>query len=402
MRDCAVWYSGGTPNRGTARYWGGPIPWISAKSLTEFFVADSEDRVTEEGARNGTRLVPKNTILFVVRGMSLKTEFRVGLTTRPVTFNQDLKALVPVEDVDARFLAYALRARTAEILSMVGEAGHGTGVLPTDRIQALEIPLPQLAEQRAIARIVGTLDDKIELNRKMNETLEAMARALFKSWFEHEWAGRAGQETIVAELASCGVLQVGDGYRAKNDEMAAEGLPFARAGNIDNGFSFDGADLLGAAGIEKAGEKLSRAFDVVFTSKGTVGRFAFVDPAMGRFVYSPQLCFWRSTNHEALNPHVLFQWMRSRWFLDQVDRVKGQTDMAEYVSLRDQRAMRLPLMTPASQQKIGIQLADLQSLVWNNQRESKTLRALRDELLPRLLSGELSTRALESKVAAAV
>ena len=183
LRDCATWFSGGTPSKSNPEYWNGSIPWISAKSLTEFFVYDSEDKVTEAGAENGTRLVPKDAILFIVRGMSLKSEFRMGITTRSVTFNQDLKALIALDGVLPAFLAYAIKGRTHEVLGMVGEAGHGTGVLPTDRIQALEILLPPGDEQRAIAHILGTLDDKIELNRRTNETLEAMARALFKAWF---------------------------------------------------------------------------------------------------------------------------------------------------------------------------------------------------------------------------
>ncbi len=182
LKDCAVWYSGGTPNKGTVAYWGGPIPWISAKSLTRF-IADSNDRVTEEGARTGTRLVPTDSILFVVRGMSLKSEFRVGIAMRQVTFNQDLKALVAVDDVLPRYLLYAIESRTPEILSMVVEAGHGTGVLPTDRIQGLAIPVPPHSEQLAIASVIGALDDKIELGRRTSETLEQIARVLFKSWF---------------------------------------------------------------------------------------------------------------------------------------------------------------------------------------------------------------------------
>jgi type I restriction enzyme, S subunit len=144
LGDCAAWYSGGTPHRGTPDYWGGSIPWISAKSLHAFFIEDSEDRITELGALNGTRMVPENTVLFVVRGMSLKTEFRIGITKRPVAFNQDLKALVASNGVDPKFLVYAIKARTAEILALVGEAGHGTGVLSTDLVQGIEIGIPPL------------------------------------------------------------------------------------------------------------------------------------------------------------------------------------------------------------------------------------------------------------------
>ncbi|WP_197386761.1 restriction endonuclease subunit S [Ralstonia pseudosolanacearum] len=183
LKDCATWYSGGTPSRAVSSYWNGTIPWISAKSLIDFYVTDSEECVTEEGARSGTRLVPKDTILFVVRGMSLKSEFRMGLTTREVAFNQDLKALVAKDGVHAPFLAYAIRARTEEILQFVGEAGHGTGVLPTDRMQSLSIAIPSLSEQKRIARAAQVLDFKIDLNRRINQTLEAMAQAIFKSWF---------------------------------------------------------------------------------------------------------------------------------------------------------------------------------------------------------------------------
>ncbi len=183
LKDCAVWYSGGTPSKANADFWGGTIPWISAKSLKNFYVSNSEEKVTERAIGNGTRLVPKDTILFIVRGMSLKNEFRMGITKRPVSFNQDLKALAPVSDVWPDFLAYAIRAKTKEILGFVGEAGHGTGVLPTDRIQSLLIPLPAMEEQKGIAKIFRSLDDKIELNQKTNETLEAISHTLFKSWF---------------------------------------------------------------------------------------------------------------------------------------------------------------------------------------------------------------------------
>ena len=183
LGDCAKWFSGGTPRKSEQKYWGGDIPWLSAKSMQDFYLSDSEDRVTELAIGNGTRLTPKNSILFVVRGMSLKSEFRVGICTRPVAFNQDLKALVPVPDIDPRFLAYAIKAKSDQILSLVEEAGHGTGVLPTPVLQAVEIGVPPLAVQKEVSRICQNIDDKIELNRQMNETLEAMAQALFKSWF---------------------------------------------------------------------------------------------------------------------------------------------------------------------------------------------------------------------------
>src|SRR5439155_25846396 len=70
-----------------------------------------------------------------------------------------------------------------QLLANSSQTGVPAIASPTSAVKAIEVPCPPLPEQRAIAQILGTLDDKIELNRRMNETLEAMARAIFKSWF---------------------------------------------------------------------------------------------------------------------------------------------------------------------------------------------------------------------------
>src|SRR5947208_2177057 len=73
LRDCGRWLSGGTPNTENAAYWSGDIPWISASSLHNFYVETSDRRLTLAGLENGSRVVPESSILFVVRGMSLKS-----------------------------------------------------------------------------------------------------------------------------------------------------------------------------------------------------------------------------------------------------------------------------------------------------------------------------------------
>ncbi|WP_326699039.1 restriction endonuclease subunit S [Streptomyces sp. NBC_01754] len=142
LADTAKWMSGGTPNTSEPDYWDGDIPWISAASLKSPWLDDSERKITGLGAENGTKLVAADTIVFVVRGMSLTSEFRVGLTQREVAFGQDCKALVPHPGIDSVTLLLALRSRTREILGLVDTAGHGTGRLGTDRIEKLRVRLP--------------------------------------------------------------------------------------------------------------------------------------------------------------------------------------------------------------------------------------------------------------------
>ena len=155
-------------------------------------------------------------------------------------------------------------------------------------------------------------------------------------------ASEGWQYWDIAELIAQGKLYIGDGYRAKNEELSKSGLPFARGGNINNGFDFSSVDYFPADQIAKLGNKLSQPGDVVFTSKGTVGRFAFVTDDTVRFVYSPQLCFWRSLGTGLILPRFLYYWMQGGEFRSQYKSVAGQTDMAEYVSLSDQRRITSP------------------------------------------------------------
>ncbi|GCB47135.1 restriction endonuclease subunit S [Streptomyces sp. NL15-2K] len=178
LSDCAKWLSGGTPKTSEPSYWDGDIPWISAASLKSAWLDDSERKVTRLGAENGTRLVPAGTIIFVVRGMSLTSEFRVGLTQREVAFGQDCKALIPHAGIDSVVLLLALRARTREILGLVDTAGHGTGRLGTDRIAKLRVRLPEGERATAFAETVRPLAQRASAVQNENRTLAALRDTL--------------------------------------------------------------------------------------------------------------------------------------------------------------------------------------------------------------------------------
>jgi type I restriction enzyme, S subunit len=218
-----------------------------------------------------------------------------------------------------------------------------------------------------------------------------MAHVLFRTWF----AALDPPGARVAELVQGHVLEIGDGYRAKNSELGESGLPFIRAGDLNNGFDTAGADLLREESVAKAGSKVSRVGDVAFTSKGTIGRFARVTEHTARFVYSPQICYWRSLDPSRLHPVILYCWMQSDHLREQIAAVADQTDMAPYVSLQDQRAMIMPVF-PSSQQTIARRIESLLARQALNAAEAKTLSALRDGLLPKLISGELRVKGASS------
>jgi type I restriction enzyme S subunit len=181
LSELATLMSGGTPSKSTSAYWDGQIPWLTPKDMNNF-TGKTEEAVTAEAIGNGTRIAPAEALFIAVRGMSLHTEIRIVRANREMAFNQDIKAIVP-GDIDPEFLYFALLNQKPYLLSVVESAGHGTGRLPTDQLESLDIPQPAIPEQKAIAAMLSVLDEKVEQSRLMNETLEATAKLLFTDWF---------------------------------------------------------------------------------------------------------------------------------------------------------------------------------------------------------------------------
>jgi type I restriction enzyme S subunit len=363
-------------------------------NVTDHIVPEFQHRVS-------TKLTQAEDIAFITKG----TVGRVGFM-RPgqphVVFApqisywrvRDTRSLCP------RFFYYLLKGHEFQS-SLHAVKTHGSMVADyvslTDQ-RSFRLTVPPLADQVEIAQILGALDDKIDLNRRMNETLEAMARALFK---ESEAKSRTSESRVEA-LIEQGILMIGDGYRAKRVELAEQGLPFARAGNLKNGFDFSEAEYLGDEGVAAACHKIAQPLDVAFTSKGTVGRITQVTSRTPQFVYSPQVCFWRVLDHSAIDPYVLYEWMKTPGFLGQLEAVKGQTDMADLVSLTDQRRMSITLPGKDEQAELGRLLKPMSQRIALNNAQSRTLSALRDALLTKLLSGEIRVKDAEILVEAHV
>jgi len=152
---------GGTPSKSNGSFWAGPLPWVSPKDMKQPYIDDAEDHISMAAVEeSAAKLIPKGSVLCVVRGMILAHSFPVALTRREVAINQDMKALVLALPAVGEFVLRACQDARARVLASVERSSHGTCRLDGEVVENLLIPLPPLAEQK---RIVAKVDQLMAL-----------------------------------------------------------------------------------------------------------------------------------------------------------------------------------------------------------------------------------------------
>ena len=191
LGKCGKILGGGTPSKSRGDYWHGDIPWIAPKEMKTFRIAGSSEQITGTAvSESSATLIPAPAVLFVVRGMILARYVPVGVSDVPCTINQDMKAIVPNEDILADYIAHMLLGANDILLNMVETAGHGTKKLETAAWSSLDIPVPSIQTQKAVIEELTGLQEKLaELEALQGETdkaLETFQSALLAKAFRGE------------------------------------------------------------------------------------------------------------------------------------------------------------------------------------------------------------------------
>ncbi|HRZ83251.1 MAG TPA: restriction endonuclease subunit S, partial [Candidatus Hydrogenedentes bacterium] len=308
------------------------------------------------------------------------------------------------DTLDLRYLYYRLCA--ADYRHEVLASATGTTVKHTspERIRRFRFSLPPLPEQRAIAQILGTLDDKIEVNRRMNGTLEGMARALFQSWFVDFDPVRAkaegrdpGLPKNIAELfpdgfedSELGEIPRGWGVGRVDEEFdltmgqsppgytyneTGEGLPFYQ-GRADFTFRFPMRRVYCTAPT-----RFAKQGDTLVSVRAPVGdiNMAGEECAIGRGV--------AAVRHKSGSRSFTYYSMRS--FEAAFAQFEAEGTVFGSISKRDFH--NLPFIAPHEGLVAAFErlCGPLDAAIARNAHESRTLASLRDALLPKLVSGEL-------------
>ena len=178
--ECIDLIGGGTPKTSVAEYWDGDIPWLSVKDFNNDYrhVYTTEKHITEAGLNNSsTKLLQKDDIIISARG----TVGEMAMIPFPMAFNQSCYGIRAKEGVSSTFLYYLLKNSISKLKRMT----HGSvfDTITRDTFATLIVGIPDRSTQDTIAEILAAIDDKIEINNKINDNLQQQLSAIFREWF---------------------------------------------------------------------------------------------------------------------------------------------------------------------------------------------------------------------------
>jgi type I restriction enzyme S subunit len=390
----------------------GKVPFAKVSDMNlaanRVYIREANNWVDEDDLiKTKAKPFPKGTTAFAKIGEALKKN-RLRYLVRPTVIDNNMMGAVPnTAVIDSKFFFYALSQFD------FAEVAGGTALpyLTVSTLYDLSISVPPLSQQRAIARILSSLDDKIDLNQRMNETLQAIARALFKSWFVDFDPVRAkatggtplGLAPEVAALFPDALdeNQMPLGWRlGPLSDVASVVMGASPPGETYNERGVgvplvNGPVEYGDFFLEKKKwttqpTRLSRKGDLILCVRGsTTGRHAFANDeyCLGRGV-----CAIRATGSA--------QALVNRLVLDGLPKLLSKTTGSVFPNLSSEDIKSFDVVVPPLpivELYCGL-VSPLDQRTWNNVSESRTLCLLRDSLLRKLISGELRVKDSEQLV----
>ena len=413
---------GSTPSTSNKENFGGRIPWLTPKDLSgphNRYISRGSRNLSQQGLDScSTQLLPADAVMISTRAPI----GYVAIAKNPIATNQGFRSLVLREDMVPEFVYYWL-TENVEVLERHA-SGSTFKEISGATLKSIRIPIPPLPEQRTIAHILGTLDDKIELNRRMNETLEEMARALFKSWFvdfdpvRTKMEGRdTGLPPDVAALfpdrlvdSELGEIPEGWGVKAVGTIANIVGgtTPSTKQAQYWKGGTHcwatpkDLASLsvpvllkterkITDAGLGKIGSGLLPPGTVLLSSRAPIGYLAVTETPV-----AINQGFIGIMPHEGISNLFMLYWSEASH-----DEIINHANGSTFLEINKGNFRQLPVVVPdeSAMKKFDGLARTLYNRIVSNERQSHSLAALRDTLLPKLISGEIrvNTRDEESE-----
>jgi type I restriction enzyme S subunit len=402
--------TGKTPPTKHKEYYGGETPFITPTDMDgRKVIASTQRYLTEEGVQSvRSSLIPKGTVFVSCIGSDMG---KVGIAGSRSVTNQQINSIIVELPNDPEYVYYHLTTRKEE-LQRLATSGSAQPILNKGHFSEIDIILPSPAEQRAIAHILGTLDDKIELNHRINQTLEAMVQALFKSWFVDFEPFRAqgmqdsplGEIPVgwrVGKLEEIAYFIKGVSYRS--DDLQDSDVALVTLKSVARGGGYQPQGLKPYTGEYESEQELRPGEVIVahtdLTQKAEVlGRAVRVQahPAVRTLVASLDLVIVRPTQHKASNEFLYGLLSRDEFQEHAYGYANGTTVL--HLSTKALPEYQCIIPPPNIISDYTRIISPLYQLFDSNEMQSSILVSIRDILLPKLLSGEIRVKDAEKFV----
>lgn len=368
---------GATPStKKPENYEGGEIPWITPKDLSGFsgrYISCGERNITEIGLKScSAQMMPKHSVLFSSRAPI----GYVAISDCDVCTNQGFKSIVPNKDTDYLFLYYLLLYKKHEIENL----GSGTTFkeVSASTMKGIEVRVPiDKREQERIAGILSALDDKIESNAHINENLEQQAKALYQQMFIENTC----PDWIEGSLRDIADITMGQSPSGSSYNEDGIGTIFFQ-GRAEFSFRFPTIRL-----YTTEPKRMAYANDILMSVRAPVGdlNIAHTDCCIGRGLAA----IHSKTNHQSFVLYTMFSLRK------QLDVFNGEGTV--FGSINRNSLNDMPILIPSDEtiEEFEKIVAPMDAAIRNNYDEICRLQAVRDSLLPRLMSGELDVSSLD-------
>ena len=389
LRELCEFRHGNTPSKAEPKNWGGSFPWVSPKDMHVEIVSDTEDHLSTEAiAADRATIAKKNSLLVVVRSGILAHTFPVAIAGRDVAFNQDLKSIrVISQTTTPRYLFRFLQASSPQILTHGTKRGATVQSLQSGFLESLPTPVPPLAEQE---RIVKLLDEADEL-RKLRAQADRRTDALIPSLF-HEMFGDPPRNAKNWAMSTIGkVLHVLYRYPTFYGTAYVEtGVPVARIGNILPSNMLD-SDLSNFVRVPKEfsakfPKTILKAGDLVMAVRGdTTGKIGFVPTALEGANISPNLIRLSPDGSRVTSEYLLWLLLLVPIFV--TSRV---TDTAKKsITAENIDGIEIPLPPVMLQKVFAARVSEIRAMQAEQTTSRCRLEHLFQSLLHRAFQGEL-------------
>lgn len=185
MLKVGKFVSGGTPSKERNDYWIGNFPWVSPKDMKVPYILNSQNYISNNVfEETSLKKIPPGHLLIVVRGMILTHSFPTAINTVEVSINQDMKAILPIDELNVVYLKHCLDNMTHQILKIITTAGHGTKKFNTDSMGKVFIPVPPLSLQNQFTSIVTKFEEQKSLVKQSIEETQTLFDSLMSQYFD--------------------------------------------------------------------------------------------------------------------------------------------------------------------------------------------------------------------------